>query len=350
MSHDDLLLQAVPSCDGFIGQVILNRPKALNALSLSMCEQLGDQLLAWQEDPTLSFVLIKSVGDRAFSAGGDIKKLYEQRHEGADHLMPFFWHEYRLNLIIHAFQKPYIALMQGMTMGGGAGISVHGSHRIATPDFTFAMPETKIGFFPDIGSADFLHRCPGHVGLYLALTGNSIDAQAALELGLITHLIAHDDLMTIENAFARQPSIADINAILKTAMITPAPSELHAHYDTINACFSADSVEKIIERLTQQNAWANTVANTLKQRSPTSLKVTFEHYHRSQQQSFHDIMQADFDIAQQFLSQPDFFEGIRAAVVDKDRRPIWQPSTLQNVTRDDIQLYFCHKGTRLHAD
>ncbi|MCB1828207.1 MAG: enoyl-CoA hydratase/isomerase family protein, partial [Coxiellaceae bacterium] len=275
-------------------------------------------------------------------AGGDIKKLYENRTTQPKLLAEFFYQEYRLDLFIHDFTKPYFAFMHGITMGGGAGLSINGRYRIAAENLVFAMPETKIGFYPDVGASYFLNQCPGYSGLYLALSGNSINCSDAYALGLITHPIAFNNFKKAENAILNAESFSD--TLLKPFINDLGHSTLSEHLDTIDACFSKDSVTAIIDTLTQYDDWTKNVAEQLKQRSPTSLQVTFEAYHRAKTMTFNDIMQMEFDISQQFLHGGDFFEGIRAAVVDKDQRPQWQPLS----TTEKISQYFQSKGTKLN--
>lgn len=341
--------------DGDIGEITLNRPQALNALTLEMCRDLFNQLTKWAAAKHIKAVIIKGEGDRAFCAGGDIRLLYQHRENGLEQQRQFFWHEYRLNLAVYHFPKPYISFLDGLTMGGGAGISVHGSHRIGTENLQFAMPETKIGFYPDIGASYFLNQCPGKTGHYLGLTGNTIDNAQALELGLITHIVPRKNLEALENALTHTSFLSQdfpsVTEIINPFSIHPKPSELQFHRDTLDACFDQDSIESILSALKQNShKWCHDIAETLLLRSPTSLKVVFEQLKRSAGMNFDDIMQMEFDMTMQFLQGHDFFEGVRAAVIDKDQSPKWQPKSLSEIKNADIAAYFKHKDQILNKE
>jgi len=352
MHHNQpIIFQEKPARDGRLGEIILNRPKALNALTLEMCQDLTRQLAQWATADSIKAVIIKGSGERAFCAGGDIRLLYENRHTDPEHLAQFFWHEYRLNAAIHHFPKPYISLLNGVTMGGGAGISIHGSHRIASEHLQFAMPETKIGFYPDIGASYFLNRCPGKTGHYLGLTGNTIDHTQAQALGLIHYIVRKEQWPALEQALTEAPIEGDlfqsVTRIIKPFSIAPEAAELDPYYDVINTCFNQDSMEHIISAL-QQTAqpWCQHIAEALLERSPTSLKVTFERLNRAAQTNFDAIMQMDLNVTKQFLRNPDFFEGVRAAVIDKDQSPQWNPKHLSDVNNSDVAAYFSGAATR----
>lgn len=350
-----IIFQEKTGPQGDIGEVTLNRPKALNALTLEMCRDLFNQLIQWAAAKHIKAVIIKGEGDRAFCAGGDIRLLYENRNVDVEQQKQFFWHEYRLNLAIYHFPKPYISFLDGITMGGGAGISVHGSHRIGTENLQFAMPETKIGFYPDVGASYFLNQCPGKTGYYLGLTGNTIDNAQALELGIISHVVPRNNLDALEKALAQasflSPDFPSVTEIINQFSIHPKPSETHFHRDIIDTCFDQDSIERIISTL-QQNShkWSHDIAKTLSLRSPTSLHVILEQLKRADDMNFDDIMQMEFDMVQQFLRGHDFFEGVRAAVIDKDQSPKWQPKSLSEIKKSDIAAYFKHKGQILKEE
>lgn len=341
MTTEDILFHEKEAHCGLIGEIILNRPRALNALTLDMCQRFCEQLNQWDSDEKIKAVIVKGNGDRAFCAGGDIRKLYENRDKDPKQNIDFFWHEYRLNAFIHHFSKPYFAFLHHATMGGGAGISIHGTYRLATENLIFAMPETKIGFYPDIGASYFLNQCPGYTGLYLALTGNTIDAFTAQALGLVTHLVPENKMADFESALYQTNHISE--QIIKPFTRQEDHSKLKEHYETINHCFSAISIEAILQRLEHYNDWSKTVAQQLKERCPSSLKITLEAQQRAKKMNFNDIMQMDFDIAQQFLTEPDFFEGIRAMIIDKDQKPTWQPE----IPDAKMEEYFQSKGSRL---
>lgn len=341
MNTDDILFFEKSAKSGIIGEVILDRPKALNALTMDMCQRFGEKLKQWETNDDITAVIVKGNGDRAFCAGGDIRKLYENKSIDSGLLSEFFWHEYRLNAFIHHFSKPFFAFLHHITMGGGAGVSIHGNYRIATEDLIFAMPETKIGFYPDIGANYFLNQCPGHTGLYLALTGNTISATDAYQLGLVTHLVAPNQFEQIETALLKAQDISE--KCLSDFVIGPSESKLSEHIETINHCFSENSLDSILQRLENNNDWTKEIANQLKIRSPTSLKITFEAYHRAQKMKFDDIMQMDFDVSQYFLNENDFFEGVRTLLLDKDQTPQWQTE----IPDGEMKKYFEFKGKKL---
>ncbi len=319
--------------DGDIGHILLNRPNALNALSLTMLQTLRDQLEFWQDDNTIAAVLIEGTGERAFCAGGDIRAVYENKHPTHLKAQPYFEIEYYLNELIFNFKKPYIAILDGIAMGGGLGVSIWGSHPIATERLVLAMPETAIGLFPDIGSSYFLIRLPKHIGWYLGLTGNPINAYEALTLGLVKTVMHHQSVPNF------------IRDIKPKNIITPDPialnthSELLAHQDDIEECFSHTTISKIINTLKTKDDWCQNTAAILESRSPLSLKVTLEYLKKSANKSFSEIMQMNTHMVKQFLQGEEFFEGIRAAVIDKDKKPKWQHA-MKDVDDIDVASFF----------
>ncbi len=325
---------------GKIGEVVLNRPKALNSLTLEMCQQLALQLQQWQDDLSVFAVVIRGEGDRAFCAGGDIRAIYDNGIDNAEQACAFFKTEYAMNKIIFHFTKPYIAFLHGIVMGGGVGVSLHGTVRIASDDFLFAMPETGIGFFPDIGAGYFLTRCPYYIGRYLGLTGARIKRADAFALGLVTHCINKENWPRVI-AGLRDCEVNAIAATLSECVTEAGESEIMQHKTIIEQCFGADSVEEIFKRLQNSNdAFALATLETLKQKSPLSLKVTLEQLKRAASMSYDQINAMEYKIACQFANTPDFYEGVRAAVVDKDRQPKWQFAELKNITPQQIMEYF----------
>ena len=330
---------------GNIGHIRLNRPKALNALSMDMCKALRNQLKQWQVDDQVKAVIIRGAGDRAFCAGGDIRQLYHNGKPKMKASAEFFHHEYQMNATIFHFDKPYISLLDGITMGGGAGVSMHGSHRVATERLLFAMPETGIGFFPDVGAGFFLTRCPGKVGYYLGLTGDRINAADALQSGLATHVVSSERQADLVQALTEADLSTDaftrVSQIIDTFVAETDPPQLSNHQRQIADCFAGDSMEDILLRLEEDNSeWSLSVIKTLQSKSPTSLKVTFEQLNRARRMEFDDIMKMEFNIACQFLHTPDFFEGVRAAVIDKDQSPQWRPDRLDKVDKKILDPYF----------
>lgn len=337
---------------GAIGHIMLNRPKALNALNLPMIEIMAPTLAQWATDPAIKAVIIRGAGDRAFCAGGDVRAVWEagqqrRRGEGEGTLTAsFFAAEYRLNRQIKRFPKPYVALMDGITMGGGVGLSVHGSHRVTTEKTLLAMPETGIGLFPDVGGSYFLPRLPGRLGLYLGLTGARLGAGDLAYAGIATHHVASAALdeveRELETALAEAPDAeAALEAVLGRYAETPASATLAANRPAIDRCFDAASVEDILARLEAEDSdWARQTGASLRHMSPTSLKVTFEQLRRGADLSFEDCMRQEFRMTQAVMEGHDFYEGIRAVLVDKDRNPRWQPARLEDVTAAAVGRFF----------
>lgn len=324
--------------------ITLNRPKTLNALSLAMIRVIEPQLRAAATDPAIRCVLIEGVGERAFCAGGDVRAVIQSLAEpsstmGAD----FFREEYRLNRLIHGFPKPFVALVRGISMGGGVGLSVHGSHRVVTESLMMAMPETGIGLFPDVGATFFLTRCPGLTGLYLALTGARIGAADARYVGYATHQVADRDLgalrqALIENAPADDRAVEAVIARFATEPSAPALDQLRP---IIDRCFSAPSVEEIQARLASDpGEWARTVAADLAHKSPTSLKVTFRQITEGRHLDIDEVLRREYRMSQACLAGHDFREGIRALLIDKDNRPAWRPASLAEVTDQIVDRHF----------
>ncbi|NIA67027.1 enoyl-CoA hydratase/isomerase family protein [Pelagibius litoralis] len=331
---------------GGVGFITLNRPKALNALTLDMIQAMMPKLQDWREDPVIKAVVIAGAGDRAFCAGGDVRAVYEAGRNGGSLTKEFFRDEYRLNRMIHVFPKPYVALIDGITMGGGVGLSVHGSHRVATEKTMLAMPETGIGLFPDVGGSFFLPRLPGKLGLFLALTGWRLGAADAVYSGLATDFVPSDKIPQLVDAFAGadwNTAAADavVDQIIDAATEPPEPSALAQQRDAIDRCFSAPSVEAILEALdAEPGDWAAKIAKIIRKQSPTSLKVTFEQVHRGATMDFDSAMVEEFRLSQAFMAGKDFYEGIRAVLVDKDQKPNWQPGDLQSVTPGIVEAHF----------
>ena len=326
---------------GRVGLITLNKPQALNALSLAMIEAMEPRLHAWAKDDAIAAVVIQGAGDRAFCAGGDIRDLYEKR--GSDFGPRYYGAEYAQNVTIFNYPKPYIALMDGVVMGGGVGVSVHGSHRIVTERTMFAMPETGIGLFPDIGASWFLPRCPGEVGMYLGLTGYRMRAADCLYAGIGDIYVEAARLEALVAALADTGgSRGEIDRIVAGFAGDAGTDALSVHRAAIDRCFAADSVEEILERLHADGSdWAQQTAGTIATKSPTSLKVTFRQLRTGPTLTrFEEIMQMEYRIADRCYRGHDLFEGIRAVVIDKDGAPRWQPSDLAGVSAADVDEYF----------
>ncbi|MBO6782127.1 MAG: enoyl-CoA hydratase/isomerase family protein [Alphaproteobacteria bacterium] len=327
---------------GRLGLITLNSPKTLNALSLTMVQAIHPQLLAWTEDDDVDAVVIRGAGDKAFCAGGDIRDLYEGR--GTDFGPTYYAAEYALNVAIHTYPKPYLAFMDGITMGGGVGMSVHGSHRIVSERTMFAMPETGIGLFPDVGASWFLPVCPGQIGMYLGLTGYRMRAADCLYAGIADTLVdssCNEELLaTLADATTLDRD--SINAILKEVSTSAGDAPLAEFRDAIDTCFAGDRVEDIVANLERDGGeWAQAQIETLLQKSPTALKVTCRQLRAGPgMPSIADIMQMEFRLADRFFRGHDLFEGIRAVVIDKDGAPRWNPDSLAAVDEAEVERYF----------
>lgn len=345
MHFEDILFEARAGLHGDIGLITLNRQASLNALTQSMFVALDDHLRRWAVEPTIKAVMISAVEGKAFSAGGDIRNVYEKKKANDPKLEDFFRFEYAVNRFIHHFPKPYIALMNGITMGGGVGVSIHGTLRIATKRMTFAMPETTIGFFPDVGATYFLSRLPNNIGMYLGLTGSSINAFDAKRLGLVDIVIDDAAQEAIINVLCQTDfSLSSYRQLLAEQFsFAEGVSQLSDHIATIDEVFAKASVEEIMQSLDSEHPWSSDVIDLLKRKSPTSLKVTFEALRRGKALSFDACMDMEYGLMQHFLGSHDFFEGIRALLIDKDRNPRWIPKHLTDVTDEAVASYFAGK-------
>ena len=325
---------------GALGLLTLDRPLALNALTHGMIAAIAASLADWVADDSVKAVAIRGEGARAFCSGGDIRAVQQAIVAGSDEGARLLRDEYRMNALIGTYSKPYIAMMHGITMGGGAGVSIHGSHRLADSSLIFAMPETGIGFIPDVGSSYFLSRLPDRLGLYLGLTANSIGLGDAMAAGLVTHAVARGDFDAVIAALAGGQTV---EKAIAPFLGKPEPGPLSAHRRRIATIFSASSVEAILERLDRDGSdFAIATAQTMRTRSPTSLKLVFRQLHEAEQLSLKQCLAMEYRLALRVLHAHDFREGVRAALVDKDRRPRWEPSSLAGVT--DIAPFFAGLG------
>ncbi|MFZ3354690.1 MAG: enoyl-CoA hydratase/isomerase family protein [Xanthobacteraceae bacterium] len=333
---------------GTLRRLTLNRPKALNALTLDMAATMLAQLRAWQDDAAVGAVLIDGAGERALCAGGDLRALYDAAKSGDDLPARFWSTEYRLDLLIARYRKPVIAIMDGMVMGGGVGISAHASHRVVTERSTIAMPEVGIGYFPDVGASFLLARAPGRVGFHLALTGERVGAADALYAGLADIHIPAEKLAELPAGLAGCRAAQEVQTCLSRISSRPAAGRLAAARPWAEACYGADRVEEIF-RLLRANEAADARATlaTLKKMSPTSLKITLRNIRSAL--SFDQVEQSfqqDYRLSLACIAEHDFIEGIRAAVVDKDRKPVWRPDKLEDVTEAVVDRHFETIGER----
>ena len=321
--------------------VTLHRPQALNALTLPMIDGLAALLAATARDPGVAAIAIRGSGERAFCAGGDIRALSEAQRAGSSLTRVLDRHEYRLNREIAAFPKPYIALIDGIVMGGGVGVSLLGSHRVVGDRALFAMPETAIGFFPDVGAGWFLPRCPGRIGLYLGLTGARLGPADMVHAGLASQYVPSARLPALLDALpAAVATPGGLDACLAGFAEAAGPSPLAQRRTAIDRHFAGDSVEAILAALeAATEPWAAEAVAAMRQASPTSLKVTLRHL-RSASADLAEVLRLEYRLSQHFVHDSDFFEGIRAAIIDKDRRPRWRPDRLEAVDEARVAGYF----------
>ena len=331
---------------------MLNRPQALNAVSLGMVRALTRQLAEWESDPAIARVIVTSNDSRAFSAGGDLRALYDLGRAGRyEEALGYFREEYALNARIKGYRKPYVSLIDGIVMGGGVGISVHGSHRVAGDKFMFAMPEVGIGFFPDVGATFFLPRLPAALGIYCALTGERLDAADAVAAGVATHRVPSAQFPDLIETLCRAlPLDASLAACARPAAGGPVVSRGRA----IATLFTGERVDDILAALDATGAaggtdaaFASAAAALIRTKSPTSLKVTLAQMQRGSALDFAECMRTEFRIVSRVVRGHDFYEGVRAVIIDKDQAPRWQPSTLAAVSAAEVERHFAPLASEL---
>jgi enoyl-CoA hydratase len=335
------MTDVVTSAANGLAHITLNRPQALHALTTHMCANMTQALLAWRDDPSIHAVLLDHApGTRGFCAGGDIRMIAESGAGDGREARAFFFTEYRLNHLLFHYPKPVVALIDGVTMGGGVGISMPARFRIATENTTYAMPETGIGLFPDVGGGWYLPRKPEHIGMWLALTGARIKAADCLIAGVATHYMPTEILAAARAQIAGAAQTHDAMRALESglgAMHESAgrPKELLPdNVDSIDRIFALDSVEAIFAALEREPGdWAKAQLATLRTKSPQTLKVTFRQLREgARMTSFADEMRQEYRIACRVSALHDFQEGVRAVVIDKDNKPVWNPAALEGVT------------------
>ncbi|HEX6860464.1 MAG TPA: enoyl-CoA hydratase/isomerase family protein [Caulobacteraceae bacterium] len=326
--------------EGKVGRITLNRPQALHALNTAMCRSMIEALLAWRGDDAVWAVMIDHAGERGFCAGGDIRMLAESGAGDGAEAREFFFTEYRLNHLLFAYEKPVIVFMDGVTMGGGVGISMPARYRVATERTTFAMPETGIGLFPDVGGGWYLPRLPHHAGLWLALTGARIKAADCIALGIATDYETSDKLEAVKAEIIADP--AAIEAILARTDADPGQAPGAFHRDDMERLFGGHSVEGIVEALEADGGeWARAQLATLKTKSPQTMKVAFRQLSEGAKLTdFADNMRMEYRIGARVVQRHDFIEGVRAVIVDKDNAPRWNPATLEGVTPAMLDAIF----------
>ena len=335
MSEDVLTLT-----DGPLGRLRLNRPKAIHALTRDMCSAMIAALLDWRERPEVEAVMLDHAEGRGFCAGGDVVMLARSGAGDGAEARAFFHEEYRLNHLLFTYAKTTVAFMDGIVMGGGVGISQPCKYRIATENTRFAMPETAIGLFPDVGGGWYLSRLPGRVGQYLALTGARLDGAECLALGLATHFIPALALEDLKARIAAEPQrLADL---LDEASAPPPTAKIALHKEEIDRLFGADDYEAVLAALDEDGSpWAKAQLETLAGKSPQACKVSLRLlYDGGLMQGFADEMRQEYAVASRVVQRHDFVEGVRALLVDKDNRPVWHPPTPEGVTQHVIDRIF----------
>lgn len=324
--------------EGGVGLITLNRPKAINSLNQPMVDKVRAVLTAWAGDDTVRAVVLSGAGERGLCAGGDVVAVYHSARKDGVAARRFWRDEYLMNAQIGRFAKPYVALMDGIVMGGGVGVSAHANTRVVTDTSKVAMPEVGIGFIPDVGGVFLLSRAPGGMGLHAALTGAPFSGADAIAMGFADHYVPHGDL----EAFTRAVIDSGPDSALARYAVEPPPSELAAQRDWIDECYAGDSVEDILAALRGHGAAAaRDAADLIATRSPVAVSVTLAAVRRAENlETLEDVLVQDFRVSSASLRSHDLVEGIRAQLIDKDRSPKWSPATLAEVSTADVDAYF----------
>ncbi|KFQ57733.1 hypothetical protein N334_07280, partial [Pelecanus crispus] len=346
--HTDSAAEVLLEKRGGAGIITLNRPKVLNALTFSMIRQIYPQIKTWEQDPETFLIIIKGTGEKAFCAGGDIRVIIDAGKAGDRLVQDFFREEYILNNAIGTCKKPYVALIDGITMGGGVGVSVHGHFRVATEKTVFAMPETAIGLFPDVGGGYFLPRLPGKIGYYLGLTGFRLKGRDVLKAGIATHFVESEKLPALEKDLIalKSPSTENIADLLNSYHVKSKIDQekefvLDKHMEKINSLFSANSMEELVQNLKQDGSpFAIKQLETINKMSPTSLKLTLRQLREGASMSLQDVLTMEYRLSQACMRGHDFYEGVRAVLIDKDQSPKWKPAALEEVSDEFVDDCF----------
>ncbi|KAG9325037.1 hypothetical protein KVV02_001036 [Mortierella alpina] len=322
---------------------VLNRPQALNALNLSMVRNMTPQLQAWDASDLCKVIVIKGSGEKAFCAGGDVRQVVELAASGKhDEALDFFAEEYKLNHMIATLKTPFVAILNGITMGGGVGLSVHAPFRIATEKTLFAMPETNIGLFPDVGGSFFLPRLDGETGTYLGLVGTRLKGIDTVFAGIATHYVPSERLAALEDRLSELET--DNHDVINMAIEDFVSEPLHDHKyalsdnrDAIDRCFRFNTIEEIVAALEKENTpFATKTLKTLRSMSPTSLKVTLQQIREGGHLGIADCFRMEHQLSRQFLRGHDFAEGVKALLIEKTLQPKWQPATIEEVDREQM--------------
>jgi enoyl-CoA hydratase len=338
MSEPEITCEKAGRC----GLITLNRPKALNALTLNMVREMAGALDRWERDPVVTRVIVTGAGGKAFCAGGDIRILYDLGKAGRHAEQLSFWREeYCLNRRIKLYPKPYVALADGIVMGGGAGISLHGSHVIAGEHFTFAMPETGIGFFPDVGATFFLPRLSGNAGVYLALTGAGMTCGDALTFGVAcAHVPSARHAALVQRLIGGE----DIAATIAAESALPPASTLHPQRQSIERCFSGATLPAILADVDDAGHagldFARSAAHAIRSKSPSSLAIALRQMQIGAKLDIGEALRTEFRIVSRIARGHDFYEGVRAVIIDKDNRPLWNPAGIESIEPAGIEAYF----------
>ncbi|TFD46560.1 enoyl-CoA hydratase/isomerase family protein [Cryobacterium frigoriphilum] len=344
MTHDAEPASVLVHHDGHLGHLVLNRPRALNALTAEMVQSIGRALTEWATDDAVHVVLITGSGERGLCAGGDIVGIHRDAEAGGTQTASFWAAEYPVNALIAGYPKPIVALMDGIVFGGGVGLSAHAAVRLVTERSTIGMPETAIGFVPDVGGTLLLSRAPGELGTHLALTADTMTGPDAIALGFADRFLRSARIPELVAGLATQELQEVLAAVTEPA--PPAPLLQQRHW--INACYAVDTVEAILGRLdASTEAGAVAAAASIRSNSPTAVKVTLASLRRARLlPSLESVLEQEFRVSQHSLDRPDFREGIRARVIDKDQAPRWNPATLAEVSDAEVEAHFADLGER----
>lgn len=341
-------MTSVPSTDdirfetrGRAGVVILDRPRALNALTLPMVRAMAAQMDDWERDPSIAHVVLTSASEKAFCAGGDIRRIHDMGRAKEVGLTDFFVHEYRLNRKIHRYSKPYTSLIDGICMGGGVGLSAHGRWRVGSDKTLFAMPEVSIGFFPDVGGTHMLSRFPGESGAYVAMTGGRLKWADCLHVGFLTHTVPSARMGELLEALCVVDDPAPVLAAFHT---DPGPAPLVDRRGAIDRLFAGADPRAILTRLQAEEGpdadWAKATAAEISAKSPTSVAIALHQVRIGGSLSFEECMRIEFRIVSHALVDGDFYEGVRSVLIDRDNRPLWRPATLAEVDPAAVEAHF----------
>ena len=338
-TNDEVLIRV----EGTAGRITLNRPKALNALTLGMVRAIWPTLLAWKDDPAVELVILDGAGERGLCAGGDVRWLYDSRARGLDDALAFWREEYALNALIHRYPKPFVPIMDGIVMGGGIGLSSHaqGGTRIVTERSQLAMPETTIGLIPDVGGTWLLARAPGAFGEYLGLVGERMRGAGTIFSGFADVFVQSARLEALKTAL-NEARGADVKTVIAQFAEPPPASNLAGHAEEIARTFSQPTVPAILDALAQEKSeWATKTRDALLVRSPKSMAATLAAIRRARKlASLEDALNVELRLCIHLFEDGEFVEGVRALLVDKDKSPRWNPATIADVTEPMIEALF----------